>query len=166
MPGYLDNPEANAEAFDDGWFRSGDLASLDSEGRITIRGRSKLLIEVSGYKIDPIEVEETLAAHPAIADAAVIGVPDARSGNRLRAYVVRDADVSPDEVIRHAREQLSVQKVHRPKSPSSTPCRKARPASCCASAARSSKPRASPHRPTRWPAISNSSTAQDPFWGC
>jgi long-chain acyl-CoA synthetase len=56
-------------------------------------------------------VEETLAAHPAIADAAVIGVPDTRSGNRLRAYIVRHADVSPDDVIRHARERLSVQKV-------------------------------------------------------
>ena len=54
--GYLGDASANAQAFDDGWFRTGDLASLDEEGRIFIRGRSKLLIEVSGYKIDPIEV--------------------------------------------------------------------------------------------------------------
>ncbi|MBI4922647.1 MAG: acyl--CoA ligase [Devosia nanyangense] len=111
MQGYLGEPAANAQAFDDGWFRTGDLASLDDEGRLFIRGRSKLLIEVSGYKIDPIEVEETLAAHPLVEDAAVIGVPDTRSGNRLRAYVVRTADVSEDELIRHARGKLSVQKV-------------------------------------------------------
>lgn len=111
MQGYLQSPEINAEAFDNGWFRSGDLASLDPEGQITIRGRSKLLIEVSGYKIDPIEVEETIAALPAVSEAAVIGVPDARSGNRLVAYVVRNADIAPDDIMRHARERLSVQKV-------------------------------------------------------
>jgi long-chain acyl-CoA synthetase len=111
MQGYLGEAEANAQAFDDGWFRSGDLASLDEEGRIFIRGRSKLLIEVSGYKIDPIEVEETLAAHPAIAESVVAGIPDPRSGNRLRAYVVRQSDVSEDEIIRHVRARLSIQKV-------------------------------------------------------
>jgi long-chain acyl-CoA synthetase len=112
MSGYLGDADANAQAFDgEGWFRTGDLASLDAEGRIFIRGRSKLLIEVSGYKIDPIEVEDILAAHPAIAESAVAGIPDPRSGNRLRAYVVRQADVSEDEIIRHARARLSVQKV-------------------------------------------------------
>jgi long-chain acyl-CoA synthetase len=111
MRGYLNDPAANADAFDDGWFRSGDLASLDAEGRIVIRGRSKLLIEVSGYKIDPIEVEDTLAAHPAVAESAVIGVPDARTGNRLRAFIVRDGALTADDVIRHARALLSVQKV-------------------------------------------------------
>jgi acyl-CoA synthetase (AMP-forming)/AMP-acid ligase II len=111
MQGYLGEPAANAHSFDDGWFRTGDLASLDDEGRIFIRGRSKLLIEVSGYKIDPIEVEDTIAAHPAVAELAVAGVPDARSGNRLRAYVVRKDDVSEDEIVRYARARLSSQKV-------------------------------------------------------
>jgi long-chain acyl-CoA synthetase len=111
MQGYLDAPAANAEAFEDGWFRSGDLAALDAEGRITIRGRSKLLIEVSGYKIDPIEVEDVLAAHPSVAEIAIAGIPDARSGQRLRAFVVcRDA-LSADELLRHARARLSVHKV-------------------------------------------------------
>ena len=111
MQGYLGDATANAEAFDDGWFRSGDLASLDEEGRITIRGRSKLLIEVSGYKIDPIEVEDTLATHPAVAELAIAGIPDPRSGNRLRAYVVKKADMSEDELVRYARARLSSQKV-------------------------------------------------------
>lgn len=111
MQGYLDDATANAQAFDDGWFRSGDLASLDEEGRITIKGRSKLLIEVLGYKVDPIEVEDTLAAHPAVAELAVAGVPDARNGNRLRAYIVRRDEVSEDEIVRYARARLSSQKV-------------------------------------------------------
>ena len=111
MRGYLGDAQANAQAFDDGWFRTGDLASLDDEGRIFIRGRSKLLIEVSGYKIDPIEVEETLMALPSVAEAAVAGLPDPRNGNRLVAFVVRGAEVSADELIRYAREKLSVQKV-------------------------------------------------------
>jgi long-chain acyl-CoA synthetase len=111
MQGYLNEGAANDLAFDNGWFRSGDLAALDEEGRIFIKGRSKLLIEVSGYKIDPIEVEDTIAAHPAIAELAVAGVPDTRSGNRLRAYVVRNGDVSKDEIVSFARARLSVQKV-------------------------------------------------------
>lgn len=111
MRGYLGDAAANAQAFDDGWFRTGDLASLDEEGRIFIRGRSKLLIEVSGYKIDPIEVEETLMALPAVSEAAVAGLPDPRNGNRLVAFVVRGAEISADELIRYAREKLSVHKV-------------------------------------------------------
>jgi long-chain acyl-CoA synthetase len=111
MHGYHRDAAANAQAFDNGWFRTGDLASLNTEGRIFIRGRSKLLIEVSGYKIDPIEVEDTLVNLPSIAEAAVVGIPDPRNGNRLVAYVVRHADVSADEILRHAREKLSVQKV-------------------------------------------------------
>jgi len=111
MQGYLNDPAANTQAFDDGWFRTGDLASLDEEGRIFIRGRSKLLIEVSGYKIDPIEVEDILMDMPAVAEAAVAGVPDPRNGNRLVAYVVKGSEISADDLIRHARGKLSVQKV-------------------------------------------------------
>jgi long-chain acyl-CoA synthetase len=111
MQGYLGDTGANAGAFDGGWFRSGDLAQLDDAGRIVIKGRSKLLIEVSGYKVDPIEVEETLTGLPAIAEAAVDGRPDPRNGNRLVAFVVRDAEITADDIIRHARARLSVQKV-------------------------------------------------------
>lgn len=111
MQGYLGDVGANAEAFDGDWFRSGDLALLDEAGRIVIKGRSKLLIEVSGYKIDPIEVEDTLVDLPAVAEAAVAGLPDSRSGNRLVAFVVRGAEITADDIIRHARSRLSVQKV-------------------------------------------------------
>ncbi|MGW1738782.1 class I adenylate-forming enzyme family protein [Nocardia sp. NPDC001965] len=111
MRGYLDDAVADTRAFDEGWFRTGDLASLDEEGRIFIRGRSKLLIEVSGYKIDPVEVEETLMSSPAVAEAAVVGLADRRMGNRLIAFVVKEGKVSADALIRFARERLSVQKV-------------------------------------------------------
>ena len=111
MHGYLGDDGANLQAFDGDWFRTGDLAMLDEEGRIVIRGRSKLLIEVSGYKIDPIEVEETLMGLPGVAEAAVAGLPDPRNGNRLVAFVVKGSDVSADELIRYARTKLSVQKV-------------------------------------------------------
>ncbi|MET8796087.1 class I adenylate-forming enzyme family protein [Nocardia sp. NPDC004568] len=110
MRGYLGDAPANVRAFDEGWFRTGDLASLDEEGRIVLRGRSKLLIEVSGYKVDPVEVEETLMGSPAVAEAAVAGLPDPRLGHRLIAFVVREAEVSADELIRWAGERLSVQK--------------------------------------------------------
>ena len=111
MTGYLGDAGANAEAFDDGWFRSGDLALLDDAGRIVIKGRSKLLIEVSGYKVDPIEVEDALVTLPAVAEAAVAGIPDPRNGNRLVAFVVRESEVTADDIIRHARARLSIQKV-------------------------------------------------------
>ncbi|RMI30535.1 class I adenylate-forming enzyme family protein [Nocardia stercoris] len=111
MRGYLGDAAATAAAFDGDWFRTGDLASLDEEGRIFVRGRSKLLIEVSGYKIDPIEVEETLMTLPAVTEAAVTGLPDRRNGNRLIAFVVTGDEVSADDLIRYARERLSVQKV-------------------------------------------------------
>ena len=112
MKGYLNDKASNHEAFDeDGWFRSGDLATLDEEGRIFIKGRSKLLIEVSGYKIDPIEVEDIIARHPAVAELAIAGVPDGRNGNRLRAYVVRKDEVTKDEIVSFARARLSTQKV-------------------------------------------------------
>lgn len=110
--GYLGEDQINAAAFPDGWFMTGDLARLDDEGNIFIMGRSKLLIEVSGFKIDPIEVEEALQRHPAVAEAVVVGVRDTRRGEqRLKAFVVRADEVSPDKLIRYLREHLSVQKV-------------------------------------------------------
>ncbi|MHB1104612.1 MAG: class I adenylate-forming enzyme family protein [Devosia sp.] len=112
MCGYLDEGQINAAAFSDGWLMSGDLARLDDEGNIFIMGRSKLLIEVSGFKIDPIEVEDILQQHPAVAEAAVVGVHDTRCGElRLKAFIVRSDDVSPEVLIRYLRQHLSAQKV-------------------------------------------------------
>lgn len=110
--GYLDEPALNAHSLAGGWLRSGDLATLGEDGSIVIRGRSKLLIEVSGFKIDPIEVEATLEAHPAVAEAAVVGVRAGRDGaTQLKAFIVPKDAVTPDTLLRHARQRLSPHKV-------------------------------------------------------
>lgn len=110
--GYLGDEPANAASFQNGWLMTGDLARLDDDGNIFIMGRSKLLIEVSGYKIDPIEVEETLQLHPGVAEAVVVGVrPAPHAEQRLKAFVVRADDVAAEHLIRFLRERLSVHKV-------------------------------------------------------
>lgn len=91
---------------------SGDIARLDDDGNIFILGRSKLLIEVSGFKVDPIEVEETLQLHPAVAEAVVVGTRlSPHAEQRLKAFVVRHEEVAAEQLIRFLGERLSVQKV-------------------------------------------------------
>jgi malonyl-CoA/methylmalonyl-CoA synthetase len=86
--GYWERSDANAEAFTaDGWFRTGDLGELDGAGYLRITGRAKELIISGGYNVYPREVEEALRAHPAIADAAVVGTPSAEWGEVVTAYV-------------------------------------------------------------------------------
>ena len=110
--GYLHEPALNSVAFPDGWLRSGDLARLDTAGNIFIEGRLKLLIEVSGFKVDPLEVEDVLQLHPAVAEAVVVGARSSRDSERsLKAIVVRRDDVSTGQLTRYLREQLSAHKV-------------------------------------------------------
>lgn len=112
MQGYLGDDDATRATFIDGWLRTGDLARIDAAGQITIVGRTKLLIEVSGYKIDPLEVEAALVTHPAVAEAVVVGYrPSPQADQRLKAFVVRRADVSEDAILAFLRSRLSVQKV-------------------------------------------------------
>jgi acyl-CoA synthetase (AMP-forming)/AMP-acid ligase II len=111
-PGYLDDPAANAASFEDGWLRSGDLGRIGDDGALTITGRSKLLIEVGGYKIDPLEVEDALRRHPAVAESVVVGVRDGSYGGpRLKAVIVASDTVTADDLMRHLRERLSAQKI-------------------------------------------------------
>jgi acyl-CoA synthetase (AMP-forming)/AMP-acid ligase II len=87
--GYFDNPEATAEAFtDDGFFRTGDLASIDDEGFLSIIGRAKDVIRTGGETVSPSEVEQALRGHSAIADVAVVGLPDAQWGEIVCAVLV------------------------------------------------------------------------------
>ncbi len=86
--GYFDDPDATADAFDDGWFRSGDLGALDEDGYLTVVGRRKDVIRSGGESVAPSEVESVLASHPALADAAVVGVPDPDWGEVVCAVVV------------------------------------------------------------------------------
>jgi malonyl-CoA/methylmalonyl-CoA synthetase len=108
--GYLNRPDATVEAFtSDGWFRTGDLGVLDDDGYLRISGRAKELIISGGYNVYPREVEEALRAHPAVADAAVVGVPSPEWGETVLAFVV-----APDAVDTAAlREELSAWCVER-----------------------------------------------------
>jgi malonyl-CoA/methylmalonyl-CoA synthetase len=109
--GYWRNPEATAEAFDaDGWFRTGDLGSLDERGYLRIEGRSKELIITGGYNVHPREVEELLLEHPGVAEVAVVGTPSEEWGEVVTAFVVAtDPGDPPDEgeLLALAAEQLA-----------------------------------------------------------
>jgi fatty-acyl-CoA synthase len=102
MRGYYNNPEATAKAFTaDGWLRTGDLGKLSAGGRLALVGRLKDVFRVGGENVAPAEVEEVLLAHPAVATAQVIGVPDSRLGEVPAAYVTlkAGAQAAPDELI-------------------------------------------------------------------
>ena len=109
--GYWDRPDATAEAFDaEGWFNTGDLGRASADGYVTITGRAKELIISGGYNIYPREVEEILEAHPAVLEAAVVGMPDAEFGEQVVAAVVRRpdmTDVMPDALIEFCRDQVA-----------------------------------------------------------
>lgn len=110
--GYADLPEVNAVAFAGGRFQTGDLGSLDADGRLTIAGRKKLLIEVGGYKVDPIEVEDVVEAHPKVAEAVVVGVPGKGPGEEVvKAVVVPSGELGEREVTDFCRERLANYKV-------------------------------------------------------
>ena len=103
MKGYLNQPEATAQAIVDGWFRSGDLGVKDAQGFISIRDRKKDMILRGGYNVYPREVEEVLSRHPAVAQVAVIGVPDDHYGEEVVAVVIRSpaaAERDPAELER------------------------------------------------------------------
>lgn len=95
MEGYFDDPEATASALREGWFHTGDLGELDAEGYLTIVGRIGELIRTGGESVVPGEVEAVLEAHPAVAEVAVVGVPDPRWGEIVCAVVVPTQDGAP-----------------------------------------------------------------------
>ncbi|GAA3171088.1 MULTISPECIES: acyl-CoA synthetase [Streptomyces] len=111
---YLNRPDATAEAFDGGWFRTGDMAVRDSDGNYRIVGRKATdLIKSGGYKIGAGEIENALLAHPAVAEAAVTGEPDEDLGERIVAWVVlapEAASPSADELSDHVAHQLAPHK--------------------------------------------------------
>jgi long-chain acyl-CoA synthetase len=110
--GYSDLPDVNAQAFAGGRFQTGDLGQLDAEGRLTITGRKKLLIEVGGYKVDPIEVEDVVGAHPKVAEAVVVGVPGKGPGEEVvKAVLVPSEEVADREIVDFCRERLANYKV-------------------------------------------------------
>ncbi len=112
IAGYLDRPEATAEAFtDDGWFRTGDVGELDEAGYLRLVGRSKELIITGGYNVYPREVEEVIATHPAVREVAVVGRPSEQWGEQVTAVVVAEREVDPQELRAHAARELAPYKV-------------------------------------------------------
>ena len=112
--GYLDDPAATAEAIDaDGWFRTGDLGTLDDRGHLRIVGRKKDMFIVGGFNAYPAEIEGFLLEHPAVAQVAVIGVPDERQGQVGKAFVVAREAVTGPELIAWSRERMAGYKVPR-----------------------------------------------------
>jgi len=115
MDGYLGAPEETREVLVDGWFHTGDLARLTSEGWVRIEGRKRERILRGGYSVFPQEVEAVLLAHPAVAEAAVVGVPDDVLGEEVTAFVALHPgrDALPDELIAHCKRQLAAFKYPR-----------------------------------------------------
>lgn len=115
MKGYYDKPEATAQALQDGWFRSGDLARVDNDGWYYIVDRSKDMIVRGGYNVYPREIEEQLLTHPDVSLCAVIGVPHESLGEEIQAVVIRVAGstLTEDELIAWAKEGLAAYKYPR-----------------------------------------------------
>jgi long-chain acyl-CoA synthetase len=112
--GYADADEASMLAFRDGRYFTGDLGRLDESGQLYLEGRKKLLIEIGGYKVDPVEVQDVIAAHPAVAEAIVVGVSGESADEELvKAVVVPKEDCEEAELIAFCRERLANYKVPR-----------------------------------------------------
>jgi acyl-CoA synthetase (AMP-forming)/AMP-acid ligase II len=127
MKGYLDEPEATAQAITaDGWLRTGDIGYADDDGYLYIVDRVKEMIKCKAFQVAPAELEAVLLTHPAIADAAVIGIPDDEAGEVPKAFVVARSAISADEVCAHVAAHVAPYKKLRavefresiPKSPS------------------------------------------------
>ena len=113
MREYWNRPEETAEAFTpDGYFRSGDIATIDECGYLSIVDRKKDIIVVSGFNVVPNEVEDVVASHPGVLEAAAVGVPDERTGEAVKLFVVRrDPALSQADIIAHCRGSLAPYKV-------------------------------------------------------
>ncbi|MBO9665702.1 MAG: AMP-binding protein [Bdellovibrio sp.] len=112
MAGYWNRPEETAAVLKDGWLKTGDIATVDSDGFFKIVDRKKDMILVSGFNVYPNEVEEAIASHPGVLEVAAIGVPDEHSGEIVKAVIVKkDPALTAEDVIAHARKSLTGYKV-------------------------------------------------------
>lgn len=112
MKGYWQRPDATAETIKDGWLCTGDMGFMHPDGYFQIVDRKKDMILVSGFNVYPNEIEDVLAMHPKVLESAAIGIPDEKSGEVVKVFVVKkDPSLSADEVIAHCRENLTGYKV-------------------------------------------------------
>lgn len=115
VPGYWNKPEATRDAIRDGWLHTGDIGVMDADGWLYLVDRKKDMINAAGYKVWPREVEDVLYTHPAVREAAVVGVPDAYRGETVKAVLSlkAGADVTTAEIIQHCRERMAAYKAPR-----------------------------------------------------
>lgn len=115
MKGYYNRPKETAEAFRNGWFHTGDIATMDEDGYYYIVDRIKDMIIRGGFNVYPREIEEVLMTHPAVSMAAVIGVPDNQYGQEIKAFVVLKEGTSaiPDELVSWSKEVMAAYKYPR-----------------------------------------------------
>ena len=115
MTGYYNDPRATAEIIKDGWLYTGDIGRIDEDGELFILGRKKEMIIVSGQNIFPSDIEDVLSIHPKVAGVVVVGVPDPKRGETVRAAInLKDGEVATEEEIRSfCREHLADYKVPR-----------------------------------------------------
>lgn len=113
MRDYRNLPEETARTLRDGWLYTGDIGELDRNGYLFVRDRKKEMAKVSGYNVFPREIEETLYQHPAVAEAAVVGVPNAYRGEAIHAFVVvgHGMRTEADELLEHCRRMLAPYKI-------------------------------------------------------
>jgi acyl-CoA synthetase (AMP-forming)/AMP-acid ligase II len=112
VPGYWDNPEATAREFVGGYWKSGDLGSIDADGFVRILDRKKDMVNRGGYKIYGAEVESVLSLHPAVLESAIVARPDPVLGEKVEAFVVlREPGATADELRAHCARQLADYKV-------------------------------------------------------
>jgi long-chain acyl-CoA synthetase len=113
MQGYLNRPEqTDAVLKSNGWFHTGDIASMDENGFVKILERKDDMIQVSGFKVYPNEIEGVVAEHPGVLEVAAIGVPDEKSGQVVKIFVVKkDTKVTEEELHQHCKQELTAYKV-------------------------------------------------------
>src|SRR5207249_10544633 len=113
--GYWNRPDADERAIRDGWYRTGDVGRLDEDGDLWILGRVDDMIISGGENVHPLEVEDVLAAHPDVAEVAVVGVRDERLGHRVVAYVVARGELTADELDGHCLASPTLARFKRPR---------------------------------------------------
>ena len=113
MEGYWNRPDATAEMLRDGWLYTGDLGFMDEDSYVSIVDRKKDVIKPSGFQVWPTEVEEAIATHPAVAEVAVAGIPDAYHSEAVKAWIVlrKGATATAEEIQAHCRETLAAYKI-------------------------------------------------------
>jgi acyl-CoA synthetase (AMP-forming)/AMP-acid ligase II len=111
MKGYWNKPEETQETLKDGWLHTGDIGKMDEEGYVAILGRKKELIKCSGYSVFPAEIEEILHKHPAVAEAAVVGIPDSYRGETPKAYIALKSEyrggLKEEEILEWTKDNMA-----------------------------------------------------------